>query len=370
MIDAAAHRERAGEDRGAPLLHVRDLSVRFSLRDGRRFTAVDRIEFTIHPRQTLALVGESGCGKTVTGLSILRLVDSPPGRVEGGEVRFGGRDLLTLSERDMLRVRGGEIAMIFQEPTSSLNPVMTIGEQVIETVRLHRGLRGKAAWTCAVAMLASVGMPRPEELMHAYPHELSGGMCQRVTIATAIVGRPRLLIADEPTTALDVTIQRQILELLRDLRREHALAMLLVTHDLGVVAENADVVAVMYAGNIVEYARVHDLFATPFHPYSRGLFGSVPRLDKRRARLRSVAETVARPESFSHVPGHRYGVMPWWPDAVPPDDVQMDARGPVHRLHEVAPGHWVRCWAGAYVSEHPASPPDIDYRRKESADAR
>jgi len=219
-------------------------------------------------------------------------------------------------------------------------------------------------------MLGSVGMPRPDEIMRAYPHELSGGMCQRVMIATAIVGRPRLLIADEPTTALDVTIQRQILELLQDLRRDHDLAMLLVTHDLGVVAENADVVAVMYAGNIVEYARVHDLFEAPFHPYTRGLFGSVPRLDQRRARLRSVAETVARPESFTHVPGHRYGVVPWWPDAAPPEDVQHDARGPAHRLHEVAPGHWVRCWASPYVLEHPVVPPDLHYRREEPSHVR
>jgi len=350
-------------DPSCSLLHVRNLTVRFALRDGRGFTAVDRVEFSVHPKQTLAIVGESGCGKTVTGLSILRLVECPPGKIEGGPIRFDDRNLLDLSDGEMRRVRGREIAMIFQEPALSLNPVMTIGDQIVETVRLHRDKRGSEAHRSAVEVLSEVGMPRPEEIMGSFPHELSGGMCQRVMIAMAIVGRPRLLIADEPTTALDVTIQRQILQLLRQLRRDHGLAMLLVTHDLGIVAEDADVVAVMYGGVIVEYARVGDLFATPYHPYTRGLLDSVPRLDQRRSRLRSVAEVIDRPESFTAIPGHRFGVVPWWPEMKPPDDVRRDAFGSMHRLHEVSPGHWVRCWASPYVYEHPIVSPDIPYRR-------
>lgn len=354
---------------GAPLLHVRDLVVTFDLADGRRFTAVDGLEISIHRSQMLALVGESGCGKSVSALTILRLLDTPPGQIERGTIDFNGRDLLTLPEQAMRRVRGGEIAMIFQEPTASLNPVLTIGAQIMETIRLHHRLpwRGRTRRTRALAVnaLREVGMPRPDETLDAYPHELSGGMCQRAMIAIALAGNPLLLLADEPTTALDVSIQRQILDLFRRLRTRHGLALLLVTHDLGVVAETADVVAVMYAGRIVELARVDELFASPFHPYTRGLLESIPRLGSRRDRLPLVSELIASREAFTVVPGHRYGVVPWWPTHAPPRDAIPGADDRLHQMQEVQPGHWVRCWRTPYVAEHPASRPDIPFIRQD-----
>jgi peptide/nickel transport system ATP-binding protein len=255
------------------LLSIDNLSVRFDTPDG-PLHAVDRLSFAIEAGETLAVVGESGCGKSATAMAIMRL---GPGRASGA-VRFGGRDLLALSEAEMRQVRGGEIGMVFQEPMSSLNPVLTIGRQVAETLRLHEGLSAADAARRAVEMLALVGIPAPERRVRDYPHQLSGGMRQRVMIAIALACQPRLLIADEPTTALDVTIQAQILDLVSALKGRTGAAVMLITHDLGVVAETAARVVVMYAGRKVEQAPVAALFARPLHPYTRGLLNAVPRL--------------------------------------------------------------------------------------------
>jgi peptide/nickel transport system ATP-binding protein len=257
-----------------PLLSIRHLCTEFATDEG-RLRAVDDVSFDLAPGGALGLVGESGCGKSVTSLSILRLIQSP-GRIASGEIRFEGSDLLGLSEREMRKVRGARIGMIFQEPMSSLNPVYTVGDQIAEVLILHRALSRRAAWERAVDLLTQVGIPSPGERAGAYPHQLSGGMRQRVMIAMALACEPRLLIADEPTTALDVTIQAQIIELLRDLRARLNMAVLLITHDLGLVAEFAEDVVVMYAGRVVERAPVAELFADPRHPYTQGLLRSVP----------------------------------------------------------------------------------------------
>ncbi len=258
------------------LLEIDDLDVRFATPRG-ELRAVQGLGFTVASGETLALVGESGCGKSVTSMSVLRLVPQPPGRVRG-TVRFDGRDLLTLPERAMRALRGKDIGMIFQEPMTSLNPVLTVGRQIAETLRLHEGLAAGAAQGRAVELLTLVGIPEPERRVREYPHQLSGGMRQRVMIAIALACTPRLLIADEPTTALDVTIQAQILDLMRDLKARVGAAIMLITHDLGVVAEMAQRVVVMYAGRKVEEAPVAALFARPLHPYTQGLLGAVPRL--------------------------------------------------------------------------------------------
>jgi len=260
----------------ATLLSVRDLVTTFRARDS-VVRAVDGVSFDVPAGASIGLVGESGCGKSVTSLSILRLVPDPPGRIESGSVLFGGRDLLALPEREMQHVRGDQISMIFQEPMTSLNPVYTVGAQIVEAIRLHRKVSRRAAHQRAVEMLRLVGVPAPEDSSHSYPHELSGGMRQRVMIAMALSCEPKLLIADEPTTALDVTIQAQILELLSKLQRDLGMSVLLITHDLGIVAEHTSHVLVMYAGKIVESAPVIDLFARPRHPYTRGLLESIPR---------------------------------------------------------------------------------------------
>jgi oligopeptide/dipeptide ABC transporter ATP-binding protein len=260
----------------APLLELRDLCVDFRTARG-PVRAVDHVSFAIPRGTTLGVVGESGSGKSVTALSILRLIPSPPGRIAAGQIRHGERDLLRLPEREMRALRGDRISMIFQEPMTSLNPVYTVGEQVAEVVRLHRGARRREARDAAVRMFELVGIPAPAERVRSYPHQLSGGMRQRVMIAMALACRPELLIADEPTTALDVTIQAQILDLLRNLQREIGMSILLITHDLGVVAENCAEVVVMYAGRVVERAATAALFATPRHPYTAGLLASVPR---------------------------------------------------------------------------------------------
>ena len=256
-----------------PILRIRDLKVEYGGQDG-PVRAVDGVGFDLQAGETYALVGESGCGKTATALSILRLVE--PGRITSGSVEFQGRDLVPLSDREMQKVRGGEIGMVFQEAAAALNPVMKIGAQVSESIRIHKGLSKKEAWAESVRLLAEVAQPDPARQADAYPHELSRGMKQRVKMAIALSCSPSLLIADEPTTALDVTIQAQILELLDSLRRERGLAVLLITHDLGVVAEMADRVAVMYTGRIVEEAPVGDLFHDARHPYSAGLLRSLP----------------------------------------------------------------------------------------------
>jgi peptide/nickel transport system ATP-binding protein len=268
---------RAPRGPAEPILDIADLKTWFFTRDG-AVRAVDGVSFRVLPGETLAIVGESGCGKSVTALSILRLIPSPPGRIVSGAMSFAGRDLLGLSEAQMRDVRGNEISMIFQEPMTSLNPVLTIGRQIAETFTLHQGLGRAAALAKAVDMLRLVQIPEAARRVGEYPHQLSGGMRQRVMIAMALACNPRLLIADEPTTALDVTIQAQILELMRELKQHIDAAIVLITHDLGVVAEMAQRVVVMYAGRMAEEATVGELFRRPLHPYTKGLLNSVPRL--------------------------------------------------------------------------------------------
>ena len=278
-----------------PLLEVAGLSTWFFTDQGVA-RAVDGVSFHVDESETVGLVGESGCGKTVTSLSLMGLVPSPPGRVlEGSSIRFRGEELAGASERRLREVRGGDIAMIFQEPMTSLNPVFTVGSQIVEALRLHLGLGKREARERAVALLQEVGIPEPAMRVDEYPHQLSGGMRQRVMIAMALAAGPSLLIADEPTTALDVTIQAQILELLAELRRRHRMAVLLITHDLGVVAEVCDRVVVMYAGQVVETGTVEQIFHRPTHPYTEGLLASLPRVDDRGARLRPIPGVVPPP---------------------------------------------------------------------------
>jgi oligopeptide/dipeptide ABC transporter ATP-binding protein len=280
-----------------PLLELQNLTIAFDTERG-QIRPVQNVSMAVYPGQTLAVVGESGCGKSVTALSILRLIPSPPGRVLGGRIIFQGRDLLELSEPQMQHVRGKDIAMIFQEPMTSLNPVFTVGEQIVEAVQLHRKVGTREAYTIAEQAMRDVGIADPDKRIHEYPHRLSGGMRQRVMIAMALSCQPKLLIADEPTTALDVTIQAQILELLRKLQEDRGMAVMLITHDLGVVAENADTVAVMYASKVVEFAGVNELFESPKHPYTEGLFRAMPRLGRTHHRLETIAGTVPSPIRF------------------------------------------------------------------------
>jgi peptide/nickel transport system ATP-binding protein len=275
------------------LLEVERLQTHFGTPDG-VVRAVEGLSFSIDAGETVAIVGESGCGKSVTSMSILRLIPEPPGRIAGA-IRFQGRNLLELPEAEMRRLRGNDISMIFQEPMTSLNPVLTVGRQIGETLRLHQGLSGRQAESRAIDMLALVGIPEPKRRVREYPHQLSGGMRQRVMIAMALACNPKLLIADEPTTALDVTIQAQILDLMRDLKRRMGSAIMLITHDLGVVAEMAERVIVMYAGRKVEEAPAGEIFANPQHPYTRGLLGAVPRLG-------SSLEADAR-DRLAEIPG-------------------------------------------------------------------
>jgi oligopeptide/dipeptide ABC transporter ATP-binding protein len=282
------------------ILEVKHLSTHFLTRAG-RVKAADDVSFNIKPGSTLALVGESGSGKSVTSLSIMRLVP-PPGKITAGEILFNGRDLMKLDDKQMRRLRGREIAMIFQDPMTSLNPVYTVGDQIAEAIELHERLPRKQAWAKAVEMMTRVKIPDAERRARDYPHQLSGGMRQRVMIAMALSCKPKLLIADEPTTALDVTIQAEILELLRSLRDDFDLSMLLITHDLGVVAETADRVAVMYAGRIVEEASVHELFHNPRHPYTEGLLRSVPRLTEEGLKLRRLETIEGAVPNLLHLP--------------------------------------------------------------------
>ncbi|MBS1164457.1 MAG: putative transporter ATP-binding protein [Proteobacteria bacterium] len=277
----------------APVIEVRGLRTHFTGETG-IIRAVDGVDLHVRAGECLGLVGESGCGKTITALSLVRLV-SPPGRIAAGEILYDGRDLVKASEADLLALRGDRISMIFQQPKASLNPVIQIGWQVAELFCHHRGMARRAAWLEAVELLKAVGLPAAERKALAYPHELSGGQAQRVMIAMALALKPRLLIADEPTTALDVTVQAQILHLLRGLCRDFGTALILVTHDLGVVAETADRVAVMYAGQIVETADVVPLFAQPAHPYTRGLLHSMPVQGRRRDRLDAIPGSVPPP---------------------------------------------------------------------------
>jgi oligopeptide/dipeptide ABC transporter ATP-binding protein len=274
-----------------PLLQVEDLKTYFSTPHGTA-RAVDSVSFTIRPGETLAIVGESGCGKSMTALSLLQLVPEPAGYIAGGRVLFQGTDLLDYTGEEMRAIRGRQIGMIFQEPMTSLNPVFTVGQQVLEAITIHGSARGERARQRAEEGLARVGLEDPAQVMRQYPHELSGGMRQRVMIAMALVNEPELLIADEPTTALDVTVQAQILALIRRLQRETGMAVLLITHDLGIVAETADDVAVMYAGQIVESAPTRVLFREPRHPYTQGLFASLPARGRRGQDLATLEGTV------------------------------------------------------------------------------
>ncbi len=280
------------------LLEIRDLRTWFDTELG-LVKAVDGVNYRIHKGETLGVVGESGCGKSVTAMSILQLIPTPPGRYAGGEIFFKGLDLLKLPEADLRKVRGNDIAMIFQEPMTSLNPVYTVGDQIMEALMLHRKMGAPEAHDTAIAMLERVGIPSPEVRVDEYPHQMSGGMKQRVMIAMALACDPALLIADEPTTALDVTIQAQILDLLREMQKELGMSILLITHDLGVVAELSDHVAVMYASKVVEYADVKTLFGVPRHPYTYGLFQSLPEMHgEGDDRLREIPGTVPNPLHF------------------------------------------------------------------------
>jgi peptide/nickel transport system ATP-binding protein len=326
---------RVGES-GELLLDVRGLRTSFHTTDG-VVRAVDGIDFQVRRGEVMGLVGESGCGKSVTSLSIMRLV-APPGRVEGGEVIFDGHDLLKLSRREMRDIRGERISMIFQQPTSSLNPVYDVGMQLGEVLELHRNMKRPAARNRALELLRMVGIPDPQRRLDAFPHELSGGMAQRVMIAMALACEPELLIADEPTTALDVTIQAQILDLMRTLQRETNTAMILITHDLGVVAEMCDRVAVMYAGEIVEQTDVATLFDDPKHPYTRGLIGSVPTLGSTAEQLTTIPGSV--PNLIDLPPACRFA--PRCSLRVEANVLLADEKHP--DLLPVAPGHDVRCW--------------------------
>jgi len=332
----------------ASLLEIEGLKTHFFTRDG-VVRAVDGVSFSVAPGETLAVVGESGCGKSVTSLSILRLIASPPGRIVEGSIRFQGQDLLALSERGMRDIRGNEISMIFQEPMTSLNPVLSVGRQITETLTLHRGLSKEAAKARAIEMLRLVGIPEPASRLRQYPHEFSGGMRQRVMIAMALACDPKLLIADEPTTALDVTVQAQILDLMRQLKARTGTAIILITHSLGVVAEMAQRVIVMYGGRKVEEAPVGALFATPRHPYTRALLSSVPRLRSSlagngKARLAEIAGVV--PSLKEAIPGCIFA--PRCRHASEP------CRQSYPPLEQKAAGHWVACWEADRLAGRPS----------------
>lgn len=315
------------------ILSVKGLKTTFRSSRG-IVKAVDGLSFEIKQGETLALVGESGCGKSVTSLSILRLIQEPPGKIEGGEIIYKGRDLRTLSKKAMRSIRGNEISMIFQEPMTSLNPLFTIGNQIMEAIRLHQGLKKEDATRKCVEMLELVGIPDPERRISNYPHEMSGGMRQRVMIAMALACEPSLLIADEPTTALDVTIQAQILDLLRKLRESMNMSLLLITHDFGIVAEMADRVGVMYGGQMVEYGNLEDIFRRPGHPYTVGLLNSIPGIDSRGERLSTIPGNV--PDLANLPQGCNFQER--CPLA---SDVCIDSEP---QLKEVKDKHLARCW--------------------------
>ncbi len=321
---------KSPDTRRTPLLEIRDLQLEF-LKDGRALRAVDGVSLTLDAGETLCLVGESGCGKSVTALSIARLVPTPPARYVGGQILVDGEDVLRMNPRQLRSIRGGVVSYIFQEPSSSLNPVFRVGNQILESLQLHRP---EVAHTDEVLrLLRLVGIPAPESRLKDYPHQLSGGMQQRIMIAMALASHPRLLIADEPTTALDVTIQAQIIELLRELKRQFEMSMLLITHNLGIVGDLADRVAVMYAGQIVELASSQDLLSHPMHPYTRALMNSVPKLKSKLDRLPAIPGNVPNLGSFPS--GCRF--HPRCPQ------VQSDCSQTTQELREVAPSHWVRC---------------------------
>jgi peptide/nickel transport system ATP-binding protein len=322
-----------------PLLQVRDLITAFDT-DGGLIRAVDHVSFDVARGKTLGIVGESGCGKSVTAMSLIRLLPQPAGKILQGEVMFKGRDLTRLKPQEMRKVRGNEIGVIFQEPMTALNPVQRIGKQLSECFLLHKKMSKKQAWEAAIEMLRLVKIPAPELRAGDYPHQLSGGMRQRVVIAMALACRPDLVIADEPTTALDVTVQAQILDLIKRLQAEMGMSVILITHDLGVIAETCDEVVVMYGGRVVERAPVKELFAKPLHAYTRGLLASIPRLEtERKSKLPVIPGMVASLKDF--VPGCRFCQ-------------RMDRQGSTLRERppfiEVTPGHWVEACPICYAS--------------------
>jgi peptide/nickel transport system ATP-binding protein len=322
----------------APLLEIKGLKTHFATDDG-IVQAVDGVDITINKGETLCVVGESGCGKTVTAMSILKLIAMPPGRIVEGQIIFEGRDLVLLTSSELDEVRAKEIGFIFQEPMTSLNPVLTVGEQIAETLRRHEGLPRKDALVRTVEMLKLVQIPNAEERVHDYPHQFSGGMRQRVMIAMALACKPKLVIADEPTTALDVTIQAQILDLLQDMKERFGMAVMLITHAMGVVAETAQRVVVMYAGKVVEEATVDRLFEDPRHPYTQGLIRSIPRIDlasEHKSRLEAIGGSV--PILINPAPGCRFA--PRCRSAMS----LCTEREPV--LREIAPGHRMACHLG------------------------
>jgi peptide/nickel transport system ATP-binding protein len=331
---------------GEAILDVKGLHTVFFTNAG-LFRAVDDVSFSVGRGETLAIVGESGCGKSVTALSILRLVPNPPGRIVGGSIVFEGIDLMGLEEAKMRAIRGNRISMIFQEPMTSLNPVMTVGRQITEAVRLHRSLPAKQAWQQAVEMLRIVRIPEPEQRAREYPHQLSGGMRQRAMIAMALACRPALLIADEPTTALDVTIQAQILALMLDLQKQLGMGLILITHDLGVVAQTAQRVIVMYAGKKVEEADVETLFASPRHPYTRGLMASIPTLpspgckaDARLAEIPGIVPSLTKlPAGCAFAPRCELAIRRCHQEYPP--------------LLDWGDNHLAACWRSAEMVRHP-----------------
>ncbi|KGP74613.1 ABC transporter ATP-binding protein [Pontibacillus yanchengensis] len=315
------------------ILEVNDLHVSFQTYGG-EVKAVRGVSFDLHKGETLAIVGESGCGKSVTANSIMKLIPSPPGKIANGSIYFKGRDLTRLSEKAIRDIRGVDISMIFQDPMTALNPTLTIGNQLTEGIKQHQNITSKEAKTKAIDMLNLVGIPNPEERMKQYPHQFSGGMRQRIVIAMALICEPELLIADEPTTALDVTIQAQILQLFNKIQQETGVSIILITHDLGVVAKIADRIAVMYAGKVIEVGTRKEIFYTPQHPYTQGLLNSVPRLDKRKEKLVPIDGTP--PDLFAPPQGCPFTAR--CPKA-------MEVCGKVYPIHsELSNTHEVDCW--------------------------
>jgi oligopeptide transport system ATP-binding protein len=355
--------EASGNGRGGPVLEVRNLKTQFKTQDG-VVKAVDDVSFYVMPGETLGVVGESGCGKSMTGLSIMRLIPSPPGKIVAGEIYFNGDDILRMSDEQVRAIRGNDIAMIFQDPMTSLNPVLTINRQISEALQLHMGMNKGQARDRTIELLKMVGIPNAEERVDQYPHQFSGGMRQRVMIAMALSCNPKLLIADEPTTALDVTIQAQILDLMRTLQMERDTGVILVTHSMGVVAGMADRIQVMYAGHIVETASTEEIFANPRHPYTVGLLKSIPRLDaQRKEKLEPIRglppDLIDLPDMCPFVPRCNYARE------------KCEQKNPP--LLEVNPGHWSACWFWEEVSKesdqdlvalshgHPPPSSDKDY---------
>ena len=336
-----ARAEHSGNGRGGPILEVKGLKTQFQTQDG-VVKAVDDVSFYLMPGETLGVVGESGCGKSMTGLSIMRLIPSPPGKIVAGEILFQGDDILRMSDEQVRSIRGNDIAMIFQDPMTSLNPVLTINRQISEALQLHMGMNKRQAKERTIELLKMVGIPNAEERVDQYPHQFSGGMRQRVMIAMALSCNPKLLIADEPTTALDVTIQAQILDLMRTLQTERDTGVILVTHSMGVVAGMADRIQVMYAGHIVETASTEEIFANPRHPYTVGLLKSIPRLDaQRKEKLEPIRglppDLIDLPDMCPFVPRCNYARE------------KCEQKNPP--LLEVNPGHWAACWFWEEVSK-------------------